>query len=69
MVEGEVRHASAPDVRDLFRGAGFAQMNQTIYHGPAPFLLTEGVARPGKTAGRRRSTGVSAANRTGVMAQ
>ncbi len=42
--EGEVRHASARDVRDLFKRAGFAQMTQRVYHGPAPFLLTEGVA-------------------------
>jgi ubiquinone/menaquinone biosynthesis C-methylase UbiE len=45
-VEGEVRHASAREFRNLFRGAGFAQISQKVYSGPAPFLLTEGVAKP-----------------------
>jgi SAM-dependent methyltransferase len=42
-VEGEVRHASAREFRELFRRAGFAQISQNIYSGPAPFVLTEGV--------------------------
>jgi ubiquinone/menaquinone biosynthesis C-methylase UbiE len=69
MVEGDVRHASARSVRDLFRGAGFAQMNQTFYHRPAPFLLTEGVAPASTTAARPWSAVPTAATRTGAMAQ
>ena len=66
-VEGEVRHVSAHDVHDLLRGAGFAQMSQTVYHGPAPFLLTEGVAKPRMTARLRPRAGVTAATLAGVM--
>jgi ubiquinone/menaquinone biosynthesis C-methylase UbiE len=66
-VEGEVRHVSGRDVRDLFQGAGFIQMSQRVYHGPAPFLLTEGVTGPARTAGGRPWAGVTATSRTGVM--
>jgi ubiquinone/menaquinone biosynthesis C-methylase UbiE len=45
-VEGNVRHVSARGVRDLFDRAGFAETAQTVYHGPAPFLLSEGMVRP-----------------------
>ena len=45
-VEGDVRHASARTARQLFDQAGFVQTTQTAYPGLAPFLLTEGVARP-----------------------
>jgi ubiquinone/menaquinone biosynthesis C-methylase UbiE len=68
-VEGEVRHASARRVRDLFRAAGFDQINQKVYHGPAPFLLSEGVTRPRATPGLRPRAGVTAAARTGAMLQ
>ena len=59
-VEGEVRHASARDVRELFQRSRFAQMTQKVYHGPAPFLLTEGVARPARDAGLRPWAGITA---------
>jgi ubiquinone/menaquinone biosynthesis C-methylase UbiE len=45
-VEGDVLHASARRVRSLFASAGFAKTDQTLHRGLAPFLLTEGVARP-----------------------
>jgi ubiquinone/menaquinone biosynthesis C-methylase UbiE len=44
-VEGDVLHASARRVRDLFERAGFVETAQQVHRGPAPFLLTEGVAR------------------------
>jgi SAM-dependent methyltransferase len=65
-VEGDVRHASARGVRDMFDGAGFAATAQTVYHGPAPFLLTEGVARPRTTPRRRPSIEAVAPAWTGV---
>jgi ubiquinone/menaquinone biosynthesis C-methylase UbiE len=65
-VEGDVRHASARGVRDLFDGAGFAETAQTVYHGPAPFLLTEGVARPCTTPRLRPCVGAFAPARAGV---
>jgi ubiquinone/menaquinone biosynthesis C-methylase UbiE len=43
-VEGEVLHASARRVRDLFERAGFVETAQRVHRGPAPFLITEGVA-------------------------
>lgn len=43
-VEGDVRHASAKAIRGMFRDADFAQVTQVVHRGPAPFLLTEGVA-------------------------
>jgi ubiquinone/menaquinone biosynthesis C-methylase UbiE len=66
-VEGEVRHASARDLRHLFDEAAFTQTTQKVYHGPAPFLLTEGIATPSTTAGVGRWAGVTATTRTGVM--
>ena len=68
-VEGDVRHASARDLRRLFHGTGFTSIVQNVYHGPAPFLLTEGVAGSGANTGFRRRGSVSASNRTGVMAK
>jgi SAM-dependent methyltransferase len=44
-VEGDVLHASARRVRDLFGRSGFVEANQSVHHGLAPFLLTEGVTR------------------------
>jgi ubiquinone/menaquinone biosynthesis C-methylase UbiE len=66
-VEGDVHHASAREFRELFHSAGFAQIAQRAYHGPAPFLLTEGVASPVTNATVRPGAGVSAAARTGAM--
>ena len=45
-VEGAVHHASRRRVRELFAQAGFRDTAQKVYRGPAPFLMTEGVARP-----------------------
>jgi ubiquinone/menaquinone biosynthesis C-methylase UbiE len=45
-VEGAVHHASAFRFRDLLANAGFRETSQKVHRGPAPFLLTEGVARP-----------------------
>ena len=42
--EGAVHHASAQRVRDLFAAAGFAEVEQQVHRGLAPFLLTEAVA-------------------------
>ena len=49
-VEGEVLHASARRVRDLFGRAGFVETSQKVHRGLAPFLLTEGVTRSHATA-------------------
>jgi hypothetical protein len=49
-VEGEIWHASARRVRDLFNRAGFAETIQEVRHGAAPFLLTEGMTSPGVPA-------------------
>jgi ubiquinone/menaquinone biosynthesis C-methylase UbiE len=68
-VEGEVHHVSAPGVRALLRDAGFGQTTQKIYHGPAPFLLTESVARPNARMAERPWAGVHVTTPTGVMAQ
>ena len=43
--EGDVRHASARRIRELFARAGLVQTDQEVHRGLAPFLLTEGVAR------------------------
>lgn len=43
-VEGAVHHASASTMRALFSQAGFPTVTQKVHRGPAPFLLTEGVA-------------------------
>ena len=45
-VEGDVLHASARRVRELFAGCGFVETVQKVHRRLAPFLLTEGVARP-----------------------
>ncbi len=65
-VEGEVLHASARRIRDLFARAGFVQTSQKVHRGPAPFLLTEGVTRLHATAGRHSSARSFAAPRIGV---
>jgi ubiquinone/menaquinone biosynthesis C-methylase UbiE len=44
-VEGDVSHASASRIRELFARGGFVETSQEIHHGLAPFLLTEGSAR------------------------
>jgi hypothetical protein len=41
--EGAVHHASASRMRELFGQAGFADPQQKVYRGPAPFLMTEAV--------------------------
>ena len=43
-VEGEVHHASSRRVRELFEKAGLHAVSQRVFRGPAPFLLTEGIA-------------------------
>jgi ubiquinone/menaquinone biosynthesis C-methylase UbiE len=45
-VEGAVHHASSQRIRELFAAAGFRDTVQKVHRGPAPFLLTEGQARP-----------------------
>jgi ubiquinone/menaquinone biosynthesis C-methylase UbiE len=45
-VEGAVHHASAKRFRELVSAAGFRETVQKLHHGPAPFLLTDAVARP-----------------------
>jgi ubiquinone/menaquinone biosynthesis C-methylase UbiE len=42
-VEGDVHHASARRFRELMTQAGLQAIAQRPYHGPAPFLLTEGI--------------------------
>jgi ubiquinone/menaquinone biosynthesis C-methylase UbiE len=70
-VEGDVRHASAREFRKLFRTAGFSQIAQTIHGGPAPFLLTEGVAGSVKSAftSPKVSVTIAASSGAGVMRQ
>jgi SAM-dependent methyltransferase len=65
-VEGDVRHVSARGVRDLFAGAGFFQTTQSVYHGPAPFLLNEGMVRPSAAPRLRPDVGAVTPVRTGV---
>jgi len=43
-VEGDVHHASAQRFRDLIREAGLQAIAQRVFHGPAPFLITEALA-------------------------
>jgi ubiquinone/menaquinone biosynthesis C-methylase UbiE len=43
-VEGEVHHASAKRFRELMAQVGLQAIAQRVFHGPAPFLITEGVA-------------------------
>ena len=54
-VEGDVLHASARRVRNLFGRAGFVETSQHVYHGLAPFLLTEGVTRSRASQGFARA--------------
>ncbi len=46
-VEGAVHHASRARVRSLMEQAGFAEVDQKVHRGVAPFLLTEAVSGPG----------------------
>jgi ubiquinone/menaquinone biosynthesis C-methylase UbiE len=64
-VEGEVLHASARRVRDLYARAGFVETNQETHHGLAPFLLTEGV-KTSKSTRLRSSSERSAPSRARV---
>jgi SAM-dependent methyltransferase len=43
-LEGDVLHASARRIRDLFERAGFVETRQRVHRGPAPYLLSEGVS-------------------------
>lgn len=43
-IEGLVHHCSARQFRELFRGAGFAEIRQIRAGGVAPFLITRGMA-------------------------
>jgi ubiquinone/menaquinone biosynthesis C-methylase UbiE len=43
-VEGDVHHASAKRLRELMTQAGLRAIAQRAFHGPAPFLITEGIA-------------------------
>jgi ubiquinone/menaquinone biosynthesis C-methylase UbiE len=45
-VEGDVSHASARRIRELFARAGFVETGQEVHRGLAPFLLTEGLTGP-----------------------
>ncbi len=65
-VEGDVLHASARKIRDLFGRAGFVETSQRVHHGLAPFLLTEGVTRSHATPTFRSSAESFAAIGTGV---
>jgi ubiquinone/menaquinone biosynthesis C-methylase UbiE len=42
-VEGDVHHASAQRFRELMTQAGLQAIAQRAFHGPAPFLMTEGI--------------------------
>lgn len=46
-IEGGVHHCSGLELRELFRLAGFAQVEQFSRRGLAPFLMTKGVAAKG----------------------
>jgi ubiquinone/menaquinone biosynthesis C-methylase UbiE len=43
-VEGDVHHASAKRFRELMTQAGLQAIAQRVHRGPAPFLITEGIA-------------------------
>lgn len=43
-VEGDVHHASAKRFRELMTLAGLQAISQRVHRGPAPFLVTEGIA-------------------------
>ncbi|MFO0891156.1 MAG: class I SAM-dependent methyltransferase [Isosphaeraceae bacterium] len=42
--EGDVHHASSRRFRELMSRAGFQAIAQKVHRGPAPFLLSEGIA-------------------------
>jgi len=42
-VEGAVHHASRAELRGYFAAAGFAEVEQKVHRGPAPFVMTVGV--------------------------
>jgi ubiquinone/menaquinone biosynthesis C-methylase UbiE len=65
-VEGDVLHASARRIHNLFDRAGFVETSQKVYHGLAPFLLTEGVSRSRAKPRLRSSAESTAASRTGA---
>ncbi len=65
-VEGDVLHASARRVRDLFGRAGFVETSQKVHRGLAPFLLTEGVTRSRAMPRLRSDAESCAASRTGI---
>jgi ubiquinone/menaquinone biosynthesis C-methylase UbiE len=48
--EGAVHHAKKARLRELFAQAGLRAVAQTVFRGPAPFMLTEGVAAETLTA-------------------
>ncbi len=66
-IEGDVLHASARRVRDLFERAGFAETAQRVHRGPAPFLLTEGVVPAPCPASERRQFAESSPGRGAVL--
>jgi ubiquinone/menaquinone biosynthesis C-methylase UbiE len=66
-VEGEVKHASARNVRQILRVAGFIDLTQKVYGGAAPFLLTEGMAASPVVARVRSRVGSNAGTRKSVM--
>jgi ubiquinone/menaquinone biosynthesis C-methylase UbiE len=43
-IEGDVHHASAKRFRELMTQAGLKAVAQRVFHGAAPFLITEGIA-------------------------
>jgi hypothetical protein len=49
--------------------AGFAQLSQQVYRGPAPFLLTEAVTTHGARVATRPWSGITVPLRTGAMSQ
>jgi hypothetical protein len=59
-VEGAVHHASARRFRDLLSQAGFGSTTQRVHRGPAPFLLTEAVAKDSPLGRTKHSRGSEA---------
>jgi hypothetical protein len=43
-IEGNVHHASARSFRELMAQNGLRAVAQRVYHGLAPFLITEAIA-------------------------
>ena len=64
-LEGSVHHASSTRLRSLFDQAGLTEVTQKVFRGPAPFLLTEGVAAS-RSAIRAPHVEVGAAPRPAV---